>query len=237
MHRDDPAHTSVRPRRLARLLVLGPRAAAPGGTRLDNRSRRPADRARGGQGRTRHGSGRGCRARRDRRDRRRRGGRRALVRRRSGDAGRRRRQRGAHCLHLGVRARPRGVAVRRRRGRPARLVGRQRRHRRGGHGRPPRPRPVLRGPAGGRGGRRRGQAHHPERARLPRRGHRDLLARPAHDVHHHRAGRHLPPEAQEALATRAGASIVRMATSHSPFLSQPPAVADVIERAAEQEPA
>jgi pimeloyl-ACP methyl ester carboxylesterase len=45
-----------------------------------------------------------------------------------------------------------------------------------------------------------------------------------------------PPEAQEALAARAGASTVRMATSHSPFLSQPRAVADVIEHAAEQGP-
>jgi pimeloyl-ACP methyl ester carboxylesterase len=41
-----------------------------------------------------------------------------------------------------------------------------------------------------------------------------------------------PPEAQEALAARAGASTVRLATSHSPFLSQPAAVADIIDRAA-----
>ncbi len=45
-----------------------------------------------------------------------------------------------------------------------------------------------------------------------------------------------PVEAQEALAARAGASVVRMATSHSPFLSQPRAVADIIERAAGQQP-
>jgi pimeloyl-ACP methyl ester carboxylesterase len=41
-----------------------------------------------------------------------------------------------------------------------------------------------------------------------------------------------PVEAQEALAVRAGANTVRMATSHSPFLSQPGAVADIIESAA-----
>jgi pimeloyl-ACP methyl ester carboxylesterase len=46
-----------------------------------------------------------------------------------------------------------------------------------------------------------------------------------------------PTEPQEALAARAGSSIVRLATSHSPFLSQPRAVADIIERAADQAPA
>jgi pimeloyl-ACP methyl ester carboxylesterase len=45
-----------------------------------------------------------------------------------------------------------------------------------------------------------------------------------------------PVAAQEALASRAGSHAVRMATSHSPFLSQPAAVADIIERAAGQEP-
>src|SRR5215472_13960491 len=45
-----------------------------------------------------------------------------------------------------------------------------------------------------------------------------------------------PVEAQEALAARAGANAVRVATSHSPFLSQPGKVADIIERAAGQEP-
>jgi pimeloyl-ACP methyl ester carboxylesterase len=44
-----------------------------------------------------------------------------------------------------------------------------------------------------------------------------------------------PVAAQEALAARAGSKTVRMATSHSPFLSQPGAVADVIERAAGRE--
>jgi pimeloyl-ACP methyl ester carboxylesterase len=44
-----------------------------------------------------------------------------------------------------------------------------------------------------------------------------------------------PMAAQEALAARAGANTVRMATSHSPFLSQPEAVADIIERAAGHE--
>lgn len=42
----------------------------------------------------------------------------------------------------------------------------------------------------------------------------------------------VPVPAQEALAGRAGSATVRMATSHSPFLSQPTAVAEVIERAA-----
>lgn len=42
----------------------------------------------------------------------------------------------------------------------------------------------------------------------------------------------IPVAAQEALAARAGSNTVRMATSHSPFLSQPAAVADIIERAA-----
>ncbi|WP_460775909.1 alpha/beta hydrolase [Microbacterium sp. GXF7504] len=41
-----------------------------------------------------------------------------------------------------------------------------------------------------------------------------------------------PLRAQEALAARAGSTVVRMDTSHSPFLSRPEAVADVIERAA-----
>jgi len=45
-----------------------------------------------------------------------------------------------------------------------------------------------------------------------------------------------PVAAQEALAARAGSNGVRLATSHSPFLSQPAAVADIIERAAGQEP-
>jgi pimeloyl-ACP methyl ester carboxylesterase len=43
-----------------------------------------------------------------------------------------------------------------------------------------------------------------------------------------------PVEPQEALAGRAGSSTVRLATSHSPFLSQPGAVADIIERSAKQ---
>ncbi|GAA3773350.1 alpha/beta hydrolase [Microbacterium kribbense] len=41
-----------------------------------------------------------------------------------------------------------------------------------------------------------------------------------------------PPEAQEGLAARAGSSVQHLATSHSPFLSQPEAVADIIEEAA-----
>ena len=45
-----------------------------------------------------------------------------------------------------------------------------------------------------------------------------------------------PVAAQEALAARAGANAVHIATSHSPFLSQPGTVADIIERAAGQGP-
>ncbi|MDX2377209.1 alpha/beta fold hydrolase [Microbacterium sp. LRZ72] len=41
-----------------------------------------------------------------------------------------------------------------------------------------------------------------------------------------------PPVAQEALAARSESTPVRLDTSHSPFLSQPEAVADIIERAA-----
>ncbi|KAA9152451.1 alpha/beta hydrolase [Microbacterium lushaniae] len=41
-----------------------------------------------------------------------------------------------------------------------------------------------------------------------------------------------PLPAQEALAARAGSTVVPLDTSHSPFLSQPEAVADIIERAA-----
>ncbi|MBU4465869.1 MAG: alpha/beta fold hydrolase [Actinobacteria bacterium] len=41
-----------------------------------------------------------------------------------------------------------------------------------------------------------------------------------------------PVPAQEALAARAGSTVRRLDTSHSPFLSQPDAVADIIEEAA-----
>ena len=41
-----------------------------------------------------------------------------------------------------------------------------------------------------------------------------------------------PLVAQEALAARAGSAVKRLDTSHSPFLSQPDAVADIIEEAA-----
>lgn len=41
-----------------------------------------------------------------------------------------------------------------------------------------------------------------------------------------------PVPAQEALAARAGSTVRRLDTSHSPFLSQPEAVADIIEEAA-----
>lgn len=41
-----------------------------------------------------------------------------------------------------------------------------------------------------------------------------------------------PDVAQEALAARAGSRVEHLDTSHSPFLSQPHAVADIIEKAA-----
>lgn len=41
----------------------------------------------------------------------------------------------------------------------------------------------------------------------------------------------VPPSAQEALAARAGSRVVRMDTSHSPFLSQPERFVDEIEAA------
>lgn len=41
-----------------------------------------------------------------------------------------------------------------------------------------------------------------------------------------------PVPAQEALSARAGSRVVRLATSHSPFLSQPDAVAEIIAEAA-----
>jgi pimeloyl-ACP methyl ester carboxylesterase len=40
-----------------------------------------------------------------------------------------------------------------------------------------------------------------------------------------------PPEAQEGLAARAGATVVRIDASHSPFLSRPEETADVIDTA------
>lgn len=44
--------------------------------------------------------------------------------------------------------------------------------------------------------------------------------------------RMIPPSAQEGMAARAGASVETVAASHSVYLSQPEAVADVIRRAA-----
>ncbi|MDF2492765.1 MAG: hypothetical protein K0Q58_1343 [Microbacterium sp.] len=41
-----------------------------------------------------------------------------------------------------------------------------------------------------------------------------------------------PVVGQEALAARAGSHVERLRTSHSPFLSQPDALADIVERAA-----
>lgn len=44
--------------------------------------------------------------------------------------------------------------------------------------------------------------------------------------------RMIPPAAQEGMAARAGASVETVAASHSVYVSQPEAVADVIKRAA-----
>ena len=44
--------------------------------------------------------------------------------------------------------------------------------------------------------------------------------------------RMIPPPAQRAMATRAGATVVEAAGSHAIYVSQPAAVASLIERAA-----
>jgi hypothetical protein len=43
----------------------------------------------------------------------------------------------------------------------------------------------------------------------------------------------IPPDAQRAMAKRAGASIVEQSGSHAVYVSQPKVVADLIERAAQ----
>ena len=47
----------------------------------------------------------------------------------------------------------------------------------------------------------------------------------------------IPPDAQRQMAKRAGATIVEVKSSHSVFLSQPQAVATLIEKAAKGAPA
>jgi pimeloyl-ACP methyl ester carboxylesterase len=42
----------------------------------------------------------------------------------------------------------------------------------------------------------------------------------------------IPPPAQRAMAERAGAQVVEVSGSHSVYVSQPDAVADLIKRAA-----
>ena len=49
--------------------------------------------------------------------------------------------------------------------------------------------------------------------------------------------RMIPPQAQRAMAARAGATTAEVAASHSLYESQPEAVADIITRAASTEPA
>jgi pimeloyl-ACP methyl ester carboxylesterase len=46
--------------------------------------------------------------------------------------------------------------------------------------------------------------------------------------------RMIPPPAQRAMAARAGASVVEAPGSHSFYVSQPHAVAELIERAAQR---
>jgi pimeloyl-ACP methyl ester carboxylesterase len=46
--------------------------------------------------------------------------------------------------------------------------------------------------------------------------------------------RMIPPPAQRAMAARAGASVVEAPGSHSVYVSQPHAVAELIERAAQR---
>jgi pimeloyl-ACP methyl ester carboxylesterase len=48
--------------------------------------------------------------------------------------------------------------------------------------------------------------------------------------------RMIPPPAQRAMSERAGSTVVEVAASHSVYMSQPQAVADLIERAAAQVP-
>ena len=47
------------------------------------------------------------------------------------------------------------------------------------------------------------------------------------------ADKMIPPDAQRAMAKRAGASIVEQIGSHAVYVSQPKVVADLIERAAQ----
>jgi hypothetical protein len=42
----------------------------------------------------------------------------------------------------------------------------------------------------------------------------------------------IPPAAQKFMSNRAGATVVEVAGSHAVYVSQPKAVADLIERAA-----
>jgi hypothetical protein len=42
----------------------------------------------------------------------------------------------------------------------------------------------------------------------------------------------IPPDAQRAMSKRAGASVVEVKGSHAIYVSQPKAVADIIEQAA-----
>jgi pimeloyl-ACP methyl ester carboxylesterase len=44
----------------------------------------------------------------------------------------------------------------------------------------------------------------------------------------------IPPEAQKSMAKRMGATVSTVASSHSPFMSQPQAIADLIAQAAEK---
>jgi len=63
-------------------------------------------------------------------------------------------------------------------------------------------------------------------------GHRPHLADPAELVPGHHRGPDDPPAAQRTMTQRAGSTVVEVAGSHSIYVSQPAAVADLIKQAA-----
>jgi hypothetical protein len=69
------------------------------------------------------------------------------------------------------------------------------------------------------------------RGRPRRAGHRPWLADQAKLVHSHDRRPNDPPAAQRTMSQRTGSTVVEVAASHSVYLSQPAAVADLIKRA------
>jgi hypothetical protein len=69
------------------------------------------------------------------------------------------------------------------------------------------------------------------RGRPRRAGHRPWLADQAKLVHSHDRRPNDPPAAQRTMPQRTGSTVVEVAASHSVYLSQPVAVADLIKRA------